>query len=71
MNEWISVKDRMPQEGIQVLCFAGGKLFGMYIIAELITGKDGCTGWEIYGREEHDAGFGSISHWMELPEPPK
>lgn len=70
-NEWISVKDRLPELNIEVLCFNGSKRFGAYTLAELVTDSLGEMGWHVFGLHEYDAGFGCVTHWMPLPEPPK
>jgi hypothetical protein len=60
-QEYISVKDRPPEEGQEVLCFCAGNLANVYTW----TGEE----WEdSYGYYEDDD---IISHWMPLPEPPK
>jgi len=58
MNEWISVKDRLPEEDILVLVFIP---YWRKISTDRL-GKDGC--WR--------GAFGeAITHWMPLPEPPQ
>ena len=60
-QEWISVKDRLPEKGQGVLCFCAGNLANFY----MWTGEE----WEdSYGYYEYDD---IISHWMPLPEPPE
>lgn len=60
-QEWISVKDRLPEEGQEVICFCAGNLTNVYTW----TGE----GWEdSYGYYEDDD---IISHWMPMPEPPE
>jgi hypothetical protein len=71
MSEWIKCSDRLPDKNAQVLCFNGGKLFGSYTLGEIRTDSDGCTAWHIFGVNENNAGFGNVTHWMPLPEPPK
>ncbi len=68
---WISIKNKLPDKNTQVLCFNGGHMFGAYSLAEIKTDKDGITAWHVYGVHEYDAGFGCVTHWMNLPEPPK
>ncbi len=70
MSKWISVENAVPEENTQVLCFAGGR-FGAYVLAEIIIDKDGCPSWHIYGKKDFEAGYGGITHWMNLPDAPK
>ena len=59
-QKWISVKDRLPVVGQEVLCFCAGNLANVYTW----TGEE----WEdSYGYYEDDD---IITHWMPLPEPP-
>ena len=54
--KWISVKDRLPEDGVQVLaCTKHGKAFS----AHCEKGK-----WRV----SHSV---TVTHWMPLPEPPK
>ena len=69
VQEWISVKDRLPEEWTNVLVYSGGNydvlmyrpnrretLCFMY--------QDECGHWT----EKHSP---PVTHWMPLPEPPK
>lgn len=65
MNEWISVKDRLPEENVQVLgvLACNGKL-------------EFCVRRNCYLPGCHYKGFVSwqplpVTYWMPLPEPPK
>lgn len=61
MAEWISVKDRLPEDGRYVLAWSPG--WGEWTICFYNEfGKDWFT-------EDHFMPF--PSHWMPLPEPPK
>ena len=53
-QEWISVKDRLPEYDSHFLgyTFGGNMIVGFY--------------WAV----EWDKAFGFITHWMPLPEPP-
>ena len=69
MEEWISVKDRLPELGERV--FVWYKWQGednKYSVANDIWGIS-------RGREPHwllhHNGMQNISHWMPLPKPPK
>ncbi len=58
--EWISVKDRMPENGVRVLtaCDDG--------IVRLGISKGG---FPFVVNRAHQ--FSGVTHWMPLPEPPK
>ena len=62
MSEWISVKDRLPDEFEWVLA----------------CDKDRCVGEAMFTRigERWDGPYGEyqlhgVTHWMPMPEPPK
>lgn len=59
MSEWISVKDRMPGDGVYVLTFGG---FDSTQIAAFSNG----LWWD-------DTGYkaGNVTHWMPLPDAPE
>lgn len=58
-QEWISVKDRLPEEKVKVLVVLGSNIRGKRIcIDQRIPGK-----WR---------GLGClVTHWMPMPEPPE
>lgn len=69
---WISVKDRLPEEGEEVL------VFGQYLndIPKVLGVKSRYKGdqdwkytWE--GSDEWVYREDDVTHWMPLPEPPK
>lgn len=81
MDNWISVKDRLPEKDGEYLCFVKYK-FGSYIdlfyfsrnLEEVddfrFNGKRRC-GWYY---EDNDLGpieKQNITHWQPLPQPPK
>lgn len=55
---WISVKERMPEDGKNVLAYEGG---GFYFLDWCSDGK-----WVVAS-----ASTAVVTHWMPLPEPPK
>lgn len=56
MNEWISVKDRLPKEEEEVLTFGSyGYVVGYYSS-------------EVY---DWQTTYGEVTHWMPLPDKPK
>lgn len=71
MSEWISVKDRLPNENECVLVIVSGKpsenitLDGAYELAEY----DPVEGWILEMWPEW--GSAVVTHWMPLPQPPK
>ena len=58
MDEWISVKERLPEVGLLVIV-TDGQLAG--------------TGWFVGNewRAHFPLDSRSITHWMPLPEPPE
>lgn len=56
MNEWISVKDRLPEPWVEVLVYRGADW--PVVSCEVDTNRN----W---------LHFFNITHWMPLPEPPK
>lgn len=55
--DWISVDDRLPEEGDRVLSYSNG---GMMQRDYIYRNK-----WESY-----DRGY-NVTHWMPLPKPPQ
>ena len=68
MNEWISVEDRMPTEGDDVLVFSetDGR---MYVAIWTTWGLDLSRSNWITGDE--DRILHHVMHWMPLPEGPE
>lgn len=66
VNQWISVKDRLPETGKSVLIYYP-KWDGDEIQVAKLEG-DGMM-FDICG--EFNIGTGVVTHWMPLPEPPK
>ncbi len=60
--EWISVKEKRPEVGERVLGFSDLSGCQMVYMANFGIWK--------YTRDS-DVMFGTITHWMSLPEPPK
>jgi len=57
-HRWISVKERMPEDGKNVLAYEGG---GFYFL-------DWCCDGDWVVASESTA---VVTHWMPLPEPPE
>lgn len=58
MSEWISVKERLPEEPMRCLVYAK-------------RGKYGGCGVVYYNQGFYGDEYGAITHWMPLPEPPE
>jgi hypothetical protein len=58
MNEWISVEDRLPEKGYQLVWEAGYPNVG-YVASD---GK-----WRV----DRDEVTPYVTHWMPLPDPPE
>ena len=68
MNEWISVKERLPISGQRVVVFAKSKwgsphvtICTFYVIREN----------RVIPRLRWSRGIYEVTHWMPLPEPPE
>ena len=59
VSEWISVKDRLPEEGENVLTYGARPSYDVVYVNRLIDKKSG--EW-LYGEY--------VTHWMPLPQPP-
>lgn len=60
VQEWISVKDRVPDEGASVnVCCTGGYVMHALWRDRIWRNSYGCYLWA------------NVTHWMPLPEPPK
>jgi hypothetical protein len=68
VQKWISVEERLPEVGKEVLiCDARDSFLGMFSLEEMKSDEvyywfDG-DGWRLPSDE--------VTHWMPLPEPPK
>ena len=58
MSEWISVKDRLPEDGLEVLVFCDGRI----CVMDMYGTDWWCEGYHWDGDRP--------THWMPLPEPP-
>ena len=64
VQEWISVKDRLPEHGDVVLCFMK---FGEH---RILQWDDVSSWWLGYGRGD-DWQKADVTHWAKMPQPPK
>lgn len=74
--EWIDVKDRLPEDDRDVLCWSVkyGDESRSASSHHIILCYDGDEGiWKTDWNEdyENNSDFHWITHWMELAEPPK
>jgi hypothetical protein len=67
MSEWISVKDRLPEIGKEVLTFSlenGHIFFDCAYVDDDGVFADWFASWSARSLEH-------VTHWMPLPEPPE
>lgn len=69
VQEWISVDDRLPEEGEYVLCALKGFNCGGKIQVCKFVPADKFKDKPYF--EHFRNGFPSVTHWMSPPEPPK
>lgn len=63
--DWISVKDRLPEDDNEVLVYYGGSRVKWKYGIEFVNYINGeCYGW--CGQDQ----LVSVTHWMPLPAPP-
>ena len=62
MSEWISVKDRMPEEGVDVLVYGYIYLDRKGVDVDFVDGESG----NFFYYDD-----GGVTHWRPLPEPPE
>ena len=67
--KWISVEDRLPEEGEYVLCVLKGFNYGGKIQVCKFVPADKFKDKPYF--EHFRNGFPSVTHWMPLPELPK
>ena len=64
VQEWISVKDRLPEHGDVVLCF-------MKFGEQRILQWDNVSNWWLGHGHGDDWQKSDVTHWCCLPQPPK
>ena len=65
MAEWISVKERLPEDG-KVLCVRKSEAFRGRRYVDILTADHG---WFMDGA--FVVSDGNVTHWMPMPEMPK
>ena len=65
VQEWVSVKDRLPEAGEYVVCIAKRNPFSMFMPMVARIKKNG---WVNPITEQY---ISEVTHWMPLPELPK
>ena len=65
VQEWISVKDRLPEAGGYVVCIAKRNPFSIFMPMVARIEKNG---WVNPITEQY---ISEVTHWMPLPEPPE
>ena len=65
VQEWISVKDRLPEAGEYVVCIAKRNPFSRFMPMVARIEKNG---WVNPITEQY---ISEVTHWMPLPYPPK
>jgi Protein of unknown function (DUF551) len=76
MSEWISVKDRLPEDGQDILYVVRDRGSEPYVMRgsrayEAGTGYWWCDEDGEFDESGNEPGFSTVTHWMPLPEPPK
>lgn len=70
--EWISVKDRLPNDGVSVLVTVDlkhRKFVGVFFHHKHPLHDE--KKWISESQPDYDYGYENVTHWMPLPEPPK
>ena len=65
VQEWISVKDRLPEAGRYVVCIAKRNPFSRFMPMVARIEKNG---WVNPITEQY---ISEVTHWMPIPQPPK
>lgn len=65
VQEWISVKDRLPEAGGYVVCIAKRNPFSRFMPMVARIEKNG---WVNPITEQY---ISEVTHWMQMPQPPK
>jgi hypothetical protein len=72
MSKWISVKDRLPEPNVRVLVRDPSIPEFPRNDSNVVIGHlRGTNSYFLSGTWFVPDGFGQVTHWMPLPEPPK
>ena len=73
VNQWISVKDRLPEENILVLCYARSTTGegNDYFLGALAHGEFWFLKVNDIGHVSYPVLHWEVTHWQPLPESPK
>lgn len=69
MSKWISVKDKLPPVDEKVLVIWSGQVEMAILESEQNNWQEYPNG-DFQCHEDNQSGY-EVTHWMELPEPPK
>ncbi len=62
IQQWISVKERLPEKGVDVLTVSKNEHESYYMVDSFVDGD-----WFLQGVGK----ITQVTHWMPLPEPPE
>ena len=65
VQEWVSVKDMMPEAGGYVVCIAKRNPFSRFMPMVARIEKNG------WGNPITEQYISEVTHWMPIPQPPK
>ena len=64
VNQWISCKDKMPDDGVNVLIYTGNRMISL-------AWYDKDMGYFYICDSDYKYNSLDVTHWQPLPEPPK
>ena len=64
VSKWISCKDKMPEDGVNVLIYAGNRMISL-------AWYDKDMGYFYICDSDYKYNSLDVTHWQPLPEPPK
>ena len=68
--EWISVKDRLPEDRRNVIVNCEHGVISAYWHVDYQAKYWYCTDHTVLDPEFEDVGLKKVSHWMDFPSPP-